>query len=175
MNKIIKNKKTLILIISFFLISGIFYYLGTQNAFQKKENYIKMEHNNRLGPIPEAPKTEEKKLSWQKLTKEELNIEIINTCEAEDYINKKVIVEGRVAGILRDLKKNILSLNLGHPYPKTCLNLIITNDYIDNFKNNPENYYINNIVRVQGTIEKGERIPQIILKSPQQIEIGRLE
>ncbi len=99
------------------------------------------------------------------------NLKTINPCQAKDYIGKKVVVQGRIAGIYKEVKDNIVFLNLGHPYPNSCLSGVIFDDYSYKFVKHPESYYIDETVQIRGKIEKYKDKLEIILKNPDQIKI----
>ncbi len=61
-------------------------------------------------------------------------------------------------------------LNFHDPYEGWLMALIWGSDR-ENFPDNPEDYYLNKLVRVTGTVEIYKGSPEIILRQPSQIEI----
>jgi micrococcal nuclease len=115
----------------------------------------------------------EEKLNWEKLKEDKLKIEIIDACSAINYIGKEVIIEGKVVDSYRSLKSNTVFLNFERPYPKQCFTAVIFNSDLNKFPQNPEYFYLNKKVRIYGIVKEYKSRPEIILKDPSQIEIGK--
>ena len=111
-------------------------------------------------------------LSWQRLIKKAGLPDIIDACRAGDYPGKERIIQGKVVDSYRT-EKGTVFLNFGRPYPEQCFTAVIFSSYGKKFVSNPEDYYLNKIVRVRGRIKEYRGKPEIILKSPNQIEPGK--
>jgi len=110
--------------------------------------------------------------SWQKLTQELTGLKVIGACNAGNYYGKEMIVEGKIAATYRS-KTNTVFLNFEKPYPNQCFSAVIFSSDQYKFIQNPENYYLNKTVRIKGEIKEYQGKPEIILKTPDQIEIGK--
>jgi micrococcal nuclease len=108
---------------------------------------------------------------WEKLTSESTEMEIIDACKADNYLGEEIIIQGKIANAYCS-KTNTVFLNFGSVYPKQCFVAVIFNSYKDKFVKNPEKYYADKTVRIKGKISEYKGKPQIILKNPEQIEIG---
>lgn len=64
-------------------------------------------------------------------------------------------------------------LNFGRPYPNQCFSAVIFNSDLYKFVENPEKFYDEKIVRIKGKIQQYQVKPEIILKEPDQIEVGK--
>jgi len=109
---------------------------------------------------------------WQRLTSELTGLKVIKACQAKDFYGEEVIVEGKIVDTYRS-KTNTVFLNFEKPYPNQCFSGVIFSSYQDKFVEDPENYYLNKVVRVKGIIKEYKGKPEIILKDSSQIEIGR--
>jgi len=118
-------------------------------------------------------KTDEKReLRWENLTEEKTGLKVIDACQAGNYYGKEVIVEGRVVDTYRSKKNNVF-LNFEKPYPNQCFSVVIFSSDLYKFVENSEKYYNQKTVRVRGKIQEYQGKPEIILKEPWQIEVGR--
>ncbi len=120
----------------------------------------------------EENQEEKKQWQWKKLTPDATGLKIVKACQAENYNNKEVIVEGFVAEGHRSRKNNVF-LNFQNPYPNQCFSAVIFYSDLYKFVQNPENFYEKKIVRVKGKIQQYQGKPEIILKDPSQIEVGK--
>ncbi|MDI6602960.1 MAG: thermonuclease family protein [Patescibacteria group bacterium] len=118
---------------------------------------------------------EEKKaeFQWEKLTPEKLGFDVVGACQAGKYLGRKLIVEGRVVDTHRDLKSNTVFLNFEKAYPNQCFTGVIFSSNLYKFVQNPENYYLNKTVRIMGEVKEYQGRPEIILETPNQIEVGK--
>ncbi len=116
--------------------------------------------------------TEDKNFQWEKLTSELIGMEIVGACEADNYLYEEIIIQGKIASAYCS-KTNTVFLNFGSVYPKQCFVAVIFNSYHDKFVKDPEKYYADKTVRIKGKISEYKGKPQIILKNPEQIEIGK--
>jgi len=120
-------------------------------------------------------KTEERmKFQWERLTEEKTGLKVIGACQAGNYYGKEVIVEGKVVDTYRSKKNNVF-LNFGKPYPNQCFSVVIFNSDLYKFVESVEKYYNQKTVRIRGKIQEYQGKPQIILKDPLQIEVGKQE
>ena len=122
---------------------------------------------------PEDKSSEEKiEFSWEKLTPEITGLKMVGACNAGNYYGKEMIVEGKIVAAYRS-KTNTIFLNFEKPYPNQCFTGVIFSSDQYKFVQNPENYYLNQTVRIKGQIKEYQGKPEIILKAPDQIEIGK--
>ena len=124
--------------------------------------------------VVQANQEKKKEFKWTKLTTNLTGLKIVPACQSMDYLNKKVIIEGYIIDGYRSAKSNVIMLNFEKPYPDQCFTAIIFNADQDKFVEKPENYYLNKTVRVEGKIKQYKNRPEIILNSPQQIEVPLL-
>jgi len=121
------------------------------------------------GAEPPPPQPE---VRFEKLTTEKTGLEVVFVCNAGNYYGKEIIVEGNIAGTYRS-KTNTVFLNFGKPYSNQCFTAVIFSSDQYKFVEYPEKYYLNKTTRVKGEIKEYQGKPEIILKDPSQIEIGR--
>jgi len=111
-------------------------------------------------------------VEFEKLTPEKTGLELVFVCNAGNYIGEEKIVEGKIVDSYRS-KTNTVFLNFEKPYPNHCFVSVIFSSDQYKFIQNPEDYYLNKQVRVRGTIKEYQGKPEIILKNPSQVEIGK--
>jgi len=111
-------------------------------------------------------------LYWEKLTPELTGLKVINACEAKNYYGKEIIVEGKVFNTYRSKTKTIF-LDFEKSYPHQCFSAVIFSSDQYKFAENPEKYYDQKTLRIRGKILKYQEKPEIILKDPLQIELGK--
>lgn len=116
-------------------------------------------------------KVQKGEFEWKKLTQEATGLEVIDACQAGKFIGKEKIIEGKVADAYRS-KTNTVFLNFDKPYPNQCFTAVIFSSDQYKFVESPEKYYSNKTVRIKGTIKEYQGKPEIILKTPAQIEVG---
>lgn len=109
---------------------------------------------------------------WEKLTPELTKLKVIDACQSGNYSGKEIIVEGKISGAYRS-KTNTIFLNFEKPYPNQCFTSVIFSSNQYKFVQSPEKYYSQKTVRIRGEIKEYQRKPEIILKDPLQIEIGK--
>jgi len=124
------------------------------------------------GAIESSLINRDKTYRWSELTPELTNLNIVESCSANKYYNQEVIIEGWVADAYRSQTDTIF-LNFEEAYPNQCFVAVIFDSDQDHFVQNPEEYYSNQMIRIRGEIEEYMGKPEIILKSADQIEIGR--
>ena len=111
-------------------------------------------------------------VTFEKITTEETGLEVVFVCNAGNYLGKEIIVEGKIVDGYRS-NTNPVFLNFEKAYPNQCFTSVIFSSDQYKFVQNPESYYSDKTVRIKGEIEEYENKPQIILKDPSQIEIGK--
>jgi len=109
---------------------------------------------------------------WSKLIPESTGLKVVEACLADRYYGQEVIIEGWVADGYRS-KTNTVFLNFEQPYPNQCFTAVIFSSDQSHFVKSPERYYAHRRVRIKGTIKIYKGKPEIILKHPEEIEIGR--
>jgi micrococcal nuclease len=118
-------------------------------------------------------KVEEKtEFQWENLTQDKTGLKVIGACQAGNYYGNEIIVEGKVVATYRSKKNNVF-LNFGKPYPNQCFSVVIFSSDLHKFPENPEKYYDQKRVRIKGKIQEYQGKPEIILKEPSQIEVGK--
>ena len=118
-------------------------------------------------------KGERIELQWERLTTEKLGFEVVGACLAGKYLGRELIVEGKVADTYHDLKSNTVFLNFEKAYPNHCFTGVIFSSNLYKFVQNPEKYYLGKTVRIMGKVKEYQGRPEIILETPNQIEIGK--
>ena len=98
----------------------------------------------------------------------EITYEIISWRDAAKYYGQTKIVEGKI--ILSNNTGKVCFLNFHKNWRIYFTAVIFASDF-NRFPSNPEDYYLNRKVRVKGLIKEYKGKPEIILKSPSQIEI----
>jgi micrococcal nuclease len=111
-------------------------------------------------------------IRWENLTEEKTGLKVIGACQAGNYYGKEVIVEGKVVDVYRSKKNNVF-LNFEKPYPNQCFSAVIFASDQYKFVQNPEKYYDQKVLRIRGKIQEYQGKPEIILKEPWQIEVGK--
>jgi hypothetical protein len=114
-------------------------------------------------------KVEKENENWRRLSEEKTNKKVIPACEAQNFLGKEVIVEGRVADVYVSKKNNVF-LNFERPYPNQCFTAVIFSKNLRNFKEDPKKFYLKK-VRVLGKIKEYREKTEIILEDSNQIEV----
>ena len=107
-------------------------------------------------PAPSIPSAQS--ISWDK---------------ASQYIGERVTVCGPVAGTkyASTSKGKPTFLNIGRAYPDPGrFTVVIWGNYRSNFSSPPEIYYADKTICVYGLVTEYEGIPQIEVKTPDQIQ-----
>lgn len=94
--------------------------------------------------------------------------EIISYLDAHKYYGKIKTIEGTI--ILTNNTGKVCFLNFHKDWKRHFTAVIFASDF-DKFPKNPEDYYLNRKVRVRGLIKEYNGKPEVILKSPSQIQI----
>lgn len=100
--------------------------------------------------------------------KKEITSEIISWRDAAQYYGQTKTVEGKI--VVSNNTGKVCFLNFHSNWKKYFTAVIFSSDF-DKFPFYPEDYYLNRKVRVTGLIKKYKGKPEIIVKSPSQIEI----
>ncbi len=103
-----------------------------------------------------------------RLPEKYLETEIIMWQDAADYYGQTKTVEGRI--VVSNNTGKVCFLNFHKDWSKYFTAVIFSSDF-NKFPANPEDYYLNRKVRVTGLIKEYKEKPEIIVKSPSQIEI----
>lgn len=97
----------------------------------------------------------------------------ISAGEAVDHIGTTAKVCGEVASAdyLPNVSGQPTFLNLDEPYPNPVFTVVIFGEHRERFRTLPEQAYLNRSVCVIGTIREHDGLPQIIVSSPEQLEL----
>ena len=145
-----------------------------------KEEIIQAEKKARLAKIgckwqeeSETEKEEPKEeLAWERLTITSTGLPVIKASEAKDWIDREVIVEGKIIDTYK-YKETSIFLNFCKAYPEQCFTGLIWSSDWPKFPEGPQEYYREKTVRIRGKIIEYKGALEIILKDPDQIEIGK--
>jgi len=143
----------------------------TQAEKEAKENKIGCKWSTKTKTPTEGEEKEQ--FQWEKLTTEKLGFDVVLACEAGKYLGRELIVEGKVADAYHDSKSNTVFFNFEKAYPNQCFTAVIFSSDLYKFVQNPEDYYLNKTVRITGEVKEYQGRPEIILETPNQIEIGK--
>jgi len=143
----------------------------TQAEKEAKENKIGCKWSTKTKTPTEGEEKEQ--FQWEKLTTEKLGFDVVLACEAGKYLGRELIVEGKVADAYHDSKSNTVFFNFETAYPNQCFTAVIFSSDLYKFVQNPEDYYLNKTVRIMGEVKEYQGRPEIILETPNQIEIGK--
>lgn len=97
----------------------------------------------------------------------------IDAAEATDYIGTAAEVCGKVASAdyVTELGGEPTFLNMGRAHPNQLFTAVIWSSNRAKWREPPEQQYINREICVSGMIENHEGTPQIVVVSPDQIEV----
>ncbi|MFH1259246.1 MAG: thermonuclease family protein [Elusimicrobiota bacterium] len=115
---------------------------------------------------------EKNEFSYEKLTTGKTGLKVVGAYQSGNYYGREVIVEGKVVGAYRS-KTNIVFLNFDKTYPNQYFVGVIFSSDQYKFVEAPEKYYAGKTVRIKGKIKEYRGKPEIIIKDPSQIEIGK--
>ncbi len=96
------------------------------------------------------------------------DLDVIAWREADQYYNQTKIVEGKI--VASNNTGKVCFLNFHKDWRRYFTAVIFASDF-NKFPEHPEYYYLNRTVRVRGLVKEYRGKPEIILKSPSQIEI----
>ncbi len=99
---------------------------------------------------------------------DKLNANAISWRDAADYYGQTQTVEGKI--VASNNTGKVCFLNFHKDWRRYFTAVIFASDF-DKFPAHPEEHYLNRSVRVHGLIKEYRGKPEIILKSPSQIEI----
>ncbi|MGB9721123.1 MAG: thermonuclease family protein [bacterium] len=94
--------------------------------------------------------------------------EVISYQDAHKFYGKVKTIEGTI--VVTNNTGKVCFLNFHKNWKKYFTAVIFASDY-DKFPKNPEDYYLNRKVRVTGLIKEYNDKPEIVVKSPSQIQI----
>ena len=126
-----------------------------------------------FGEEEQGDEENQTEFQWDDLVASKLGFDVVDACEADQYLGREIIVQGKVADAYHHSESNTVFLNFGSAYPRKCFTGVIFSSDLYKFVQKPEDYYYNKTVRITGEVEEYQGQPQIILKDPSQIEIGR--
>ncbi|MFH0739498.1 MAG: thermonuclease family protein [bacterium] len=109
---------------------------------------------------------------WEKLTVEATGLKVVGACNTGNNVGQEIIVEGKIVDAYKS-KTNTVFLNFEKPYPNHCFTSVIFSSDQYKFVGSPEEYYSGKTVRIKGKIQEYQGKPEVILKDPSQIEIGK--
>ena len=92
----------------------------------------------------------------------------INWEDADSHLGKYVIVSGKIVASYKNEKVCFLNF---HEDFRNYLSLVIFADDFKKFPDNPDKYYLNKNVTVEGRVKHYKGRPEIILNSREQIKI----
>jgi micrococcal nuclease len=95
---------------------------------------------------------------------------MISWRDAAEYYGQTMTVEGKI--VVTNNTGRVCFLNFHEDWRRYFTAVIFASDF-DKFPAHPEDHYLNHVVRVRGLIKEYRDKPEIILKSPVQIEIVR--
>ena len=144
----------------------------TQAEKEAKENKVGCKWSAYTKASADKSSDEKVVFQWEKLTTEKLGFDVVGACLAGKYLGRELIVEGKVADAYRS-KTNTVFLNFEKAYPNHCFTGVIFSSNLYKFVQNPEDYYLNKTVRIMGEVKEYQGRPEIILETPNQIEIGK--
>ena len=143
----------------------------TQAEKTAKENKIGCKWSSSV-KIAEV-QNQKSNFQWEKLTTEKLGFDVVGACLAGKYLGRELIIEGKVADTYRTSKNNTVFLNFEKAYPNHCFTGVIFSSNLYKFVQNPEDYYLNKTVRIMGEVKEYQGRPEIILETPNQIEVEK--
>ncbi len=109
--------------------------------------------------------------TWRNLLPKK-GLKLVQACQTNKYIGKKVIIEGMVAEVFVSKNGNVF-LNFSKPYPDQCFSVVIFKELAEKFDKNIENRYYRRKVRILGIVKEYHNRPEIVLTDPSQIEIAK--
>jgi micrococcal nuclease len=95
------------------------------------------------------------------------DIPVVDWCEAENYYNQYVIVEGTIVNTYNSGTVCFLNFDTNYQYFTA---VIFASDFLG-FPFIPEDFYLGKKVYIIGIIKEYKGSPEIIVKTPQQIRI----
>lgn len=87
------------------------------------------------------------------------------------YVNKTVVVCGKIFSTNTDEKTGTVFLDMGRKYPNAKLTLVIFQADLKNFRENPETFYRDKNICLTGVIKRYKEKSEIIIKEFGKISI----
>lgn len=144
-------------------------------ALAEDQSYIQAENRAKEEKTgckwKEFKKIEKGGNTFEELTSSNTGLDVVEACEAGKEIGNQIIVEGFIIDTHRS-ETNTVFLNFEKVYPNHCFTAVIFDSDQFRFSSSPEDHYYRKKVRVKGIVKEYEGKPEIILKTPDQIEIG---
>jgi len=142
-------------------------------ALAQNSSYIELEKEateEERGCLWQNELIKEDSSSFESLTPSKTGLGVVNACNAKEQVGREVLVEGKVADVYHSDTDTIF-LNFEKVYPNQCFTAVIFKSDLFRFPSQLEERYYRKTVRVKGIVEEYEGRPEIILKTPSQIEI----
>lgn len=98
-------------------------------------------------------------------------VETITTAQAKDFINKEVILTGKVVAtrVVNDRNgKQIMFINLDEKYPNNPVDVVIFNEVFEKMKL-VEGEILNKTVKIKGFLSTYKEKPQMIIQSEESL------
>lgn len=143
--------------------------IAEKTAMENKSG-CKWEKDYQSEKLLNAGVIDDKNIKWEKLNGDN----IIDICQAGNYIGRPVLAQGYVAEAYLSENKNLF-LNFGKGYPDNCFVAVIFESDLKSFGREPAGAYAGKIIRISGTVNEYQGKPEIILKNPNQIEVGSIQ
>ncbi|MFW6381708.1 MAG: thermonuclease family protein, partial [Bacillota bacterium] len=96
---------------------------------------------------------------------------IINWEQAEEHIENRVKVEGKVRIVYQSHRSDRLLLGFRENNWRDCFTVIIPGDIATSFPENPRQHFLDKKIKVKGRLKELNNTPEITLSFPEQISI----
>jgi micrococcal nuclease len=142
------------------------------DTFHRKDmrELEKIAIRNRQGlwafPVFQVSDTTARVLS--RVEKADVKVDVVSWRDAAKYYGQTKTVEGKI--VASNNTGKVCFLNFHKDWRRHFTAVIFASDF-KKFPAHPEDYYLNRVVRVKGLIKEYRGKPEIILKSPSQINI----
>lgn len=138
--------------------------------YQEVRELEKVAIRNRQGlwafPVFQVPDTTDTALAG--VAKVSTEVDVVSWRDAAKYYGQTKTVEGKI--VASNNTGKVCFLNFDKDWRRNFTAVIFASDF-KKFPAHPEDYYLNRVVRVKGLIKEYRGKPEIILKSPSQIDI----
>lgn len=98
--------------------------------------------------------------------------QVIQYTEASNYVGQSVTVEGMIVFTYTS-DTGTTFLDFHYPYQGYFYAVIFVGD-LSNFRFQPSSFYLNKEVRITGMVQLYNGVPEIIVRSPSQIEVAHM-
>lgn len=146
----------------------------TSKDYPRKDKFLNFQNQVKEAKVgcEWQEETKETSLEWEKITPTSL-IKVVPSSKAKNFLGEKAIVEGKIKDTYYHKESGTTFLNFGGVYPNHDFTAVIFESNKDNFKKDISNFYLEKTVRVKGILKFYKKKPEIILKNPSQIEVGK--